>query len=116
MCMSAMLSNSLNYCLLWITLRYIHWPLQIVLVFFANKETDIPWEEQKYYLEIWLFGKLNIELVMLVIQRAVDIAPNHTNWKKKTCDKYLYDSEDKQLEYEPPSLCYLMYWVQTMWY
>lgn len=84
--------------------------------FFANKETDIPWEEKKYYLEIWLFGKLNIELVMLVIQRAVDIAPNHTNWKKKPCDKYLYDSEDKQLEYEPPPLCYLMYWVQTMWY
>lgn len=54
---------------------------------------------------------------MLVIQRAVDIAPNHTNWKKnKPCDKYLYDSEDKQLEYEPPPLCYLMYWVQTMWY
>lgn len=54
---------------------------------------------------------------MLVTQRAVDIAPNHTNWKKtKPCDKYLYDSEDKQLEYEPPSLCYLMYWVQTMWY
>lgn len=86
------------------------------MFFFANKETDIPWEEKKYYLEIWLFGKLNIELVMLVIQRAVDIAPNHTNWKKKPCDKYLYDSEDKQLEYEPPPLCYLMYWVQTMWY
>lgn len=34
--------------------------------------------------------------------------------KNKPCDKYLYDSEDKQLEYEPPPLCYLMYWVQTM--
>lgn len=68
-----------------------------------------------------LFGNLAIWKIK---HRVSNVSNTTGGWhctksyklKKKPCDKYLYDSEDKQLEYEPPSLCYLMYWVQTMWY